>query len=137
MPIFLTAYLFQKMSLTALSSDLCLLALKPGGYVWLKEALVSPDYQNRYEIAFPLLQQDHSFYVFDDPKLSKSITTTNSIASALNSGNPYRVVHHFTQEEFDEYFKGFDKKFTDITTSVSPNTGMSINTLTAIYQLSQ
>lgn len=108
--------------------------LKPGGYVWLNEGLVSKDYLNRYKLSKPFLDDRHSFFVFKDNFLSSLVKTPNQLTKVLNKNMIARVAHHFTISELNNLFNQYTLVYKNITQTASPNTKSIIKMITMVLR---
>lgn len=108
--------------------------LKPGGCIWVNEGTVSDEYQLRYELARPFLQEDHTFYVFKDKQLASQLKTVEELRAALDQDAAARVAHHFTEEELRLLFKNEHCLSTQSLVTTSPNTHMKISMIVSVFQ---
>ena len=108
--------------------------LKPGGFVWLREPLVSPDYALRYEISKPILSKEYSFFVYSEKNLSHAVTTTAELQKTIENKQTDRIAHHYTENELDSVFNSFQKVFSAIYKDASPHSGTILILLTAVYK---
>lgn len=107
--------------------------LKPGGYIWLSEPLVSESYTDRYALASELLTDKNCAYVFKQPDMAEKIKTTAQVKNALAQGLVIRVVKHYTLEELQEIFTDFSLVDHKVIKTKSPS-NYTINTVEAIFQ---
>src|SRR5713101_687268 len=94
--------------------------LKKGGVVWLNEGLTSEDYKARYGLSKDFIHDEHSFFVFKDKELSKSITRKDQLQGAIQNNSIDRIAHHFTEEELHALFNSYTTLYRDVVTVVSP-----------------
>ncbi len=108
--------------------------LKPRGIVWLNEALVSKDYEERYSFSKPFLENNHDFFVFKKGILASSFKKKEDIDVAVKEGHIVRLSHHFTIEELKKIFRGYrviDKK---LSFTQSLNTGSKVEMITIVFE---
>lgn len=108
--------------------------LKPKGIVWLNEALVSKDYEERYSLSKPFLENDHDFFVFKKGILASRFKEKEDIDLAIKEGSIDRVAHHFTVEELKELFRDYNVISEKPFFTRSPNTGTKIEMITIVFE---
>jgi len=108
--------------------------LKPDGKLWLNDALVSPDYQMRYELSYPFIKKKNSFFVFKDKSLAAEINTPEDMTKIIDRKEFKRTSRHFTKEEIVSFFNQFKVLYEEDAVTKSPNTGMSINMTTIVFE---
>lgn len=79
--------------------------LKPGGFLWLFEPLVSSSYLERYKLSGYFLKDKNCFYVFSEKDLAKKIKKKEDLEEAIKQKKVIRIVKHYTKEELEEIFK--------------------------------
>ncbi len=92
--------------------------LKPGGYLWICEATLSKDYEDRYIKGKNETGLDHvalSYSKESEPKVQ-------------------RVIRHYTEDEMNNLFTGMTKVSTKQINVVSPSSGMTVETIVSVYQ---
>lgn len=100
--------------------------VKPEGYVWLAEPLVSEDYSKRYNLAKNLFSDEHAIFVFKDPNLAKSIVTSEDLQDAISREDISRISRHYTRNELIDLFPSFDIVSEKINETKSPS-GYKLN----------
>jgi len=82
--------------------------VKPGGYAWVVEPLVSESYADRYKLAQDLFTDKHAIFVFKDPNLARSITTSKDLEDAISREEISRISRHYTKKELLNLFPSFN-----------------------------
>ena len=105
----------------------------PGGFVWLAEPLVSTDYQKRYELSKRLLNDEHTIFIFKNPRTARDITTTDQLQTAIERGEVYSISRHYTKKELMNLFPAFKILREKMIVVKSPS-GFNIQTFTALLK---
>ncbi len=94
----------------------CVRLIRPGGYVWLCEALYSPEYAKRYERGF-------------------SETGMRNVAVALDEvGDVKRFIKHYEPSEIDDLFHPLTRVYDENKTIRSSGSGMEVVSTVRMYQ---
>ncbi|MCR4280173.1 MAG: class I SAM-dependent methyltransferase [Candidatus Komeilibacteria bacterium] len=94
--------------------------LKEGGILWLCEATHSRDYEERYEIGKEITGRDNVAISFVDVRPGKKEIK--------------RFIRHYSSEELDRLFSSLTKLSSKQVGVISPNSGMEVQTIIAVYK---
>lgn len=106
--------------------------LKPSGFVWCLEPLVSKSYEQRYQLAEPFVHDQHCAYVFKDKNSAEKINTPKQLQAAITNGQVSRVIKHYTLEELKQVFAKFSLENYKTFDIVSPS-GFELNTFEGVF----
>lgn len=109
--------------------------LKPQALIWINDALVSESYAKRYVLSRPYVQSDNDFCVFKQGTDALLIQTPKQMSQAIQDNKVARITHHFTVEELDELFKGYEKIFNKEDEIFSPNSKSVMKMGIMVYRL--
>lgn len=108
--------------------------LKSGGLIWVNESLVSDDYNKRYELSRPFVNEKYNFFVFKEGTSSSSIKTLEQMRKAIEENKIARIAHHFETKELETLFKDFEIIHKEELETHSPNTGSVIKMAIMVFQ---
>ncbi|MFA6421812.1 MAG: methyltransferase domain-containing protein [Candidatus Buchananbacteria bacterium] len=108
--------------------------LKPGALIWVNEGLVSEDYNKRYELSRPFVDEKHNFFVFNEGTSSSSIETQKQMEEAIEKNKIARIAHHFETKELETLFKDFEIIHKEELETRSPNTKSVIRMAIMVFQ---
>jgi ubiquinone/menaquinone biosynthesis C-methylase UbiE len=108
--------------------------LKNNGIIWINEGSVSEEYNNRYKISNPLLEDSNSFYVYKEKDLNKSITKTDELRQAIKEAKIDRISHHFSEDELQILFSTYTVLYNKTEVVVSPRSNSKIESVVRVMQ---
>jgi ubiquinone/menaquinone biosynthesis C-methylase UbiE len=101
--------------------------IRPGGFVWLAEPLISDDYEKRYVLSCDLLNDNGAIFVFKDTDLASRIKNKEDLQNAIAKEEISRISRHYKKEELLDLFPGFEPVSEKIMEKISPS-GYKLNT---------
>lgn len=107
--------------------------LKPGGFLWTLEPLVSNSYRKRYVLASNFINDKNCVYVFYEKDLASQIRTKEDLGEAIRKEKVSRIVKHYTEQELKRIFIDLSLKESNKIEITSPS-GFKINTFEGIFQ---